>query len=323
MISLYSKIAYTFYKKNQYDMEPIHVFQLNFMIVSTLSVIFPAMASLDQLTGFIYQPGGSCYYYFPLFFAYFCFNTDLVMMQVDRFLAVYWNMKYASRITYKLALRFCIGSKVLAAVVTMMVGFLDLQYSTCAEEYAFIHLKLVNIYLVSIPNLGSGVILLVVLTYMALTMVNLENKVQPVVSLPSVPTVSQHLEEGEVDEMQENNKNGYKVERNIEDPHVFERVQLQESKELQKRKREEPNFSCIVPQVPNSEIFLVAKRALTMSLITLVLFSIIIPKSILAIIHAYSGDIETYLWQYRISAPFRIFSHFLHQGLLLKKIDKI
>ena len=114
------------------------------------------------------------------------------------------------------------------------------------------------------------------------------------------------------------------VERNIEDPYMFERVQLQEIQmETTNEQSEELTVHRIKPPAPKPEKFLVAKRALTMSLITLVLFSIIIPNSILAIIHKYSGDCGTYLWQYRIGAPFRIISHFLHQGLLLKKIDKI
>ena len=236
-------------------------------------------------------------------------------MQVDRFLAVYWNVEYSSRITYRMALRGCIGSKVLATFVTSMVGLLDPEYSSCSAEYSFIHLKPVNIYLVSYPNLTSALLLLVVLTYMAITMVSLEKKVQPVVSLPSVPTVSMYVEAEEVVEKHKNKKiKYYKVERNIQDPHMFDRVQLQEA---------DNNMSCIMLHVPHSDIFLVAKRALTMSMITLVLLSIMIPNSILAIIHTYSGDYDTYLWQYRIGAPFRILSHFLHQWLLPKKMDKI
>ena len=323
IVLLYGMISYKLYKKNQFDMEPMHVFQLNFMIVSTLRIIFPALSVLDQLIGFKHGPVASCLYYFPIFFAYLSFNTDLVLMQVDRFLAVYWNMKYSSHVTYKLALRCCIGSKVFATLVTFLVAILDPEYSKCEDEYSYIHLKDWNIYLDAYPKLAVALLLVAVSTYMAITMIRLENKVKPMVVLPIVPTVSIDIEEQENSRTQRNNKK-YKVKRNIEDPYMFDKVQLQETQiETTNEKDKDKPVQRITPPAPKSEKFLIAKRALTMSLITLVLFSIIIPNSIIAIIHKYSGDCGTYLWQYRIGAPLRIISHFLHQGLLLKKIDKI
>ena len=103
IVLLYGIISFKLYKKNQFDMEPMHVFQLNFMIVSSLRVSFPALSVLDKLTGFNNGPAASCLYYFPIFFAYFSFNTDLVLMQVDR--------------------------------------FLDPEYSKCEDKYSYILLK--------------------------------------------------------------------------------------------------------------------------------------------------------------------------------------
>ena len=256
-------------------------------------------------------------------FSYFSFNADLVLLPVDRVLGVYWNMKYSSHVTYKLALRCCIGSKVFAAIVTLLVSIFDPEYSKCENEYSYIHLKTWNIYLDAYPKLAVALILMAVSTYMAITMVRLENKVKPMVLLPSVPTVSIAVEEQEDARIQRSKSRKYKIERNIEDPYMFDKIQLQELQiEIPNVKDEEQTVQRIKPTAPKSEKFLIAKRALTMSLITLVLFSIIIPNSILAIIHKYSGDCGTYLWQYRIGAPFRVFRNFIHQGLLLKKLEK-
>jgi hypothetical protein len=218
-------------------------------------------------------------------------------MQVDRFLAVYWNMKYSSHVTYKLALKCCIGSKVFAAFVTFLVAILDPEYSKCEDEYSFIHLKTWNIYLDAYPKIAVTLILLAVSSYMAITMVRLENKVKPMVLLPAVQTVSIVVEEQENSKVQRNKNKKYKVARNIEDPYMFEKVQLQDLQmETTHEQSDELTVHRIKTPAPKSEKFLIAKRALTMSLITLVLFSIIIPNSILAI----------------IGAPFRIISHFLH-----------
>jgi hypothetical protein len=62
IVVLYGIISIKLHKKNQFDMEPMHVFQLNFMIVSSLRVIFPALLGLDQLIGFNNGPAASCYY---------------------------------------------------------------------------------------------------------------------------------------------------------------------------------------------------------------------------------------------------------------------
>ena len=50
IVLLYGIISLKLYKKNQFDMEPMHVFQLNFMVVSTLRVIFWCTRPLSVLT---------------------------------------------------------------------------------------------------------------------------------------------------------------------------------------------------------------------------------------------------------------------------------
>ena len=78
-------------------MEPMHVFQRNFVFFSFLRIFFLLLKTVDQLVGIVKQPGTTCIYYFPTLFAYFSFNTDVILIQLDRFPAVYWNVKYNSQ----------------------------------------------------------------------------------------------------------------------------------------------------------------------------------------------------------------------------------
>jgi hypothetical protein len=193
----------------------------------------------------------------------------------------------AETVTYKLALRCCIWSNVFAAYVTFLVAILDPEYSKCEDEYLYIHLKTWNIYLDDYPKLAVALILLAVSTYMAITMVRLENKVKPMFVLHIVPTVSIEEKKQENSRIQRNN-NKYKVERNIEDTYMFDTIQLQETQiETTNEKDNDNPVQRITPPAPKFEKLLIAKRLLTLSLITLVLFSTIIPNSILAIIFRY------------------------------------
>ena len=271
----------------------------------------PAFSLLDQISGFAFSPGNICWYNFAIFFTFSCFLTDLVIMQINSFLAVYWNAKYNGRVTPFLAYICCVISKLICIFLTILVGYLDPDYTRCTVDYAFMHLKSLNIYFISYPKLFVALILIIVAVYMLITMIILENKVQPTVNLPTIPTVSEQRNDVE----QQDVVVSYRVERSMEDPFKFERVQV--AKRI-----------CGSPHNPvqPSPLFSKAKKAFIMNLLTLILLSIIMIPSILTIIHrncTIEGDCADYLQQYRVSAPFRGVSHFLYIGLLIKKLEKI
>ena len=84
----------------------------------------------------------------------------------------------------------------------------------------------VNTYLDAYPKLAVALILLAVSGYMAITLDRLGNKVKPMVLLPAVPTESIAVEEQDDSQLQRNENKKYKVERNIEDPYMFDKVLL-------------------------------------------------------------------------------------------------
>ena len=53
-----------YYRKTKYNMEPVHVFQLNFMSVSTFLVFSPFIVVLIQIFGAGNCVGGYCPNYF-------------------------------------------------------------------------------------------------------------------------------------------------------------------------------------------------------------------------------------------------------------------
>ena len=86
----------------------------------------------------------------------------------------------------------------------------------------------------------------------------------------------------------------------------------------------DPNSQCFHPF---HDIFLLAKAALTMNLITSVLFIVMVPSSILQIIYQncnkLSGGCGNYTFVHYLMSPFRILTAFIHPICILKKIDQI
>ena len=136
-----------------------------------------------------------CPYYLFGFFTTTFFNIDVVFMQMDRALAVYWNLNYRSRVTSKLAIKSCMASKFIAAILTFLVAGLDRGYNNCSEPFAIFFLKRTNIYFDSFPSMAVSSILVANSIYTAVTIVKLDTKLNPVVNLPTLPTLSAEVEQ--------------------------------------------------------------------------------------------------------------------------------
>jgi hypothetical protein len=140
---MYIRTSYIIYMKNKENLEPMHIFQLNLLMVCALRSSFPLM----EITRYGMDNTDSCWHYFFGLFCLICFNTDLLLEQLDRFLAVYWNVKYKGRITTKMAKIGCIISKLFGLILTILVAALDPTYGKCIKEYELLNVKTANIFL--------------------------------------------------------------------------------------------------------------------------------------------------------------------------------
>ena len=119
----------------------MHVHQMNFMIVSALNVFFGVLIVLNEIIGFVLIVDVCCWLYFFGMFTQISFNIDVILMQLDRFLAVYWNIKYSGRVSTKMSLISCLSSKLTAIIVTLCVAYIDDSYGKCSADLALIYLK--------------------------------------------------------------------------------------------------------------------------------------------------------------------------------------
>ena len=272
----------------------------------------------------------SCWHYFFGLFCLICFNTEVVLLQTDRFLAVYWNVKYKGRITAKIAKFCCIGSKVFSFILTFLVAILDPTYRTFTAGYEELNLKTANIYLDGYPKLFVASMLSIVSIYVALIKVRLAKKVTPAVNLPSVTVDS------------ENGNPTFTIQRKDEDPNMFYEIEMSQEEEeniktinvceMNAQGTEDNEISeglenqeigcCTM----NKDIVLVAKEALANNLITALLFIVIVPNRILSIIYYHMepdhGEFVPFMLVNKIMMPFRIISMVLHPVLILRKLGQ-
>ena len=227
-------------------------------------------------------------------------------MQMDRFLALYWNLLYKDRVTTNTAFSCCFLSKVFAIMLTTLIGLIDTDYSKCTYQckYSLFHLKSTNIYLDAYPKLVAIGILVAVSMYVIYTIKKLQKKVQPLITLPTVSNIVQAQEEDQQDVN--------RIMRIDDDPNMFYQVTV-DNDQVSIDDQEAYCFNT------NNQNFLVAKAALNMNFLTLVLLIAKVPILILAIYFHY-GENESYIFWFRIFIPIQALFLSLYHFLNLKKI---
>ena len=297
----------------------MHIFLLNFLSGSILRVCFHCIVIVEDLVD---DKKDTCAYNFLGLFALVSFNIDVILMQIDNFLAVYWNVKYKPRVSTKLAQKCCLAAKLISLVAVCCVALLDPSYGKCSSKIAFLNLRLANIYLDAYPKILIACILLGNSIYVGITIERLKKKVQPLVHLPSMPSVSRDVKENENRAVRTQRK----ILRKDDDPNMFYEVEIDfngvDHVHIENR-NDEGEMKMKFFKL-NKEIISVAKASLTMNLLTAVLFTIIVPNRILHIIYQNcSSDCETYFCLESIISLLRIIFAILHPLLILKKLDQI
>ena len=194
-------------------------------------------------------------------------------------------------------------------MLTTLIGLIDTDYSKCTYQckYSLFHLKSTNIYLDAYPKLVAIGILVAVSMYVIYTIKKLQKKVQPLITLPTVSNIVQAQEEDQQDVN--------RIMRIDDDPNMFYQVTV-DNDQVSIDDQEAYCFNT------NNQNFLVAKAALNMNFLTLVLLIAKVPILILAIYFHY-GENESYIFWFRIFIPIQALFISLYHVLKLRKIDDL
>ena len=137
-------------KKIRSKLEPIHVFLINVIGSFVLVIFLWVVDALFQIFG---DSGHLCVEYIFLLFASLTCSFGIISMQIDRFLAIYWHMHYAERITTSKAEKSCCFSASLAALTAGGVFLFDKDYTRCIRPSFLIFTRGTNLFFDGIPRL--------------------------------------------------------------------------------------------------------------------------------------------------------------------------
>ena len=177
----YISVIIFLYKKNMHYMKPAHVHQINYFLAFCFPISSILVTYLHRLEPEMWEICSENYF---RLFSFMSINLDMMVMQLDRFLAVYWATHYNTYVTVKVSRTICVSNKVLAMIAVCFVNFLADDFSTCYVDYDVLKSK-PHIFMDAYPKVVTVGIILSVSAYMGFTMVNFrENSVQPASNNP-------------------------------------------------------------------------------------------------------------------------------------------
>ena len=177
----FATIIYRIWKKAKYNLEPIHLFVLNIL------VDFVAQSGIKTLENGFDLITPDCdiqpckFIYLLHYFTIFSFHNDVILEQVDGFLALYLNVKYKSKVTITKAANIITVSRVVAMTAAYIITKYDPESTRCknTDSIACQYLKKNNIFYLTIPMVLTVLIIILVSVYFICVYYR-ANKVSPI-----------------------------------------------------------------------------------------------------------------------------------------------
>ena len=143
-------ICFIMIKKFHFEFEPVHIFLINYFGTQALHLV-----SADILAIFSLFPGhcNVCFQYNLSMFTSLSFTFGIFSMQMDRFLAIYWNVHYKARVTTSKAMKTCCLSPLIAASIAICFLLIDHPYSQCIQPISLLFTRTTNFAVEGIPKL--------------------------------------------------------------------------------------------------------------------------------------------------------------------------
>ena len=175
------KICHKTFSKYRHKYEPMHILMINFF-----TAILLQQSSLEMnVIRTIFPPTSeNCWHFGVKLFASFYHSFSIIVMQMDRFIAVKWSIHY-SRIVNNtnsiIAICVCIFT---AAITVLAAILLDPSYTVCTDAPRILITRTTRIIVDGIPKLAAVIVTLLVLLYCLKTKKRLAKVLPAPVQLP-------------------------------------------------------------------------------------------------------------------------------------------
>ena len=171
-------ISFYFLYKHWYNLEPNHTCWALFYGTEALQLFAHDITLLLQH----FTSLSVCPQNIVVLFTVIMFYLSVILLQADRWAAIYFNAKYKGLITNKIAVVGCCAVVLIAFVVSLAVFLIDSSYVMCAHPPSLRLTRRTTIYLEGLIKM-SAVVLTAVVSYYAVRIKMKNNKVAPKVQL--------------------------------------------------------------------------------------------------------------------------------------------
>ena len=336
-------ICLKIYRKFQNNVDPVHIFILNYFGTQALKLF-----SHDLIHVFIILSRNheNCNEYLFSLFASLSWYFGIISMNMDRFVAIFWDIHYKERVTTSRSIGVCICSMVTAGSLTCLARMMDDHYSTCSSQEIIVNTRITNILLEGVTKLLVAVITVTVSFYVVIKKTLGLNTVVPRFTKP-VFTVSRVAGEERTTQTRRLDIEPsmfYKVESNV--------VQkTTKSGDDQRNEAWLPRGSIIgmkktgtglkitgslyqnetqgieeqpITDLNETEFYLMVKKTTTMTILTILQLSAFLPSVILSMVYNNcsmdSGDCDSFIGLNRMFTPFRILFFLVQSGVVIKRL---
>ena len=289
---LYTGVAEKIYSKNKYSLEPIHIYELNNLTNWALLALLNGLTALDI---FFDDSDWFCsIVHFALYYVIFSFYLGILITQADRFLALYWSVKYTSRVTKQKAVRTVGISKLVIFIITLLATCVDGNILQCFDSTFYGCRMQKGMFLwVTFPMMFTLMTVIGVSMYVLHIIVKQSRKVAPVVY---INTISALVKEDE-------NNHDHQDRLTVEDIELSDDVESPEAEEKKIRRRDTDPYMFYreeqleTPQRVAFQCFSFktgiidpARRALRINLVTLSLLGMMAPHNLLNVYFYFSEE---------------------------------
>ena len=248
---LYLVVTGNIWKIHRYSLEPIHIFELNILASAALLFINNSLFGFDPHFHSINFYCGVVH--FLDLYNKFSFYIGIISSQLDRFLALYWNVSYKGRVTPELAMKILLFEKVLILVVLLLFCMFDSPALQCYHSPVLLCQESVRSVTRDFARVVFWIMIAAVISvslYVLNIKVRSSRQVQPTVNLPAIsgqeiPTISRELTsvmEADVvlQDVDETNQVGLEEEEADDDGQMADVPKIETSLQMVQRQNPDP-----------------------------------------------------------------------------------
>ena len=296
-------------KKYKYKLEPVHIFEINTLVDKCLMLF---NLGLRHILG--HQLGYESMFCkistIITFTARLSFYLDICWTQIDRFLALYWNIEYKERVTNNKALATITITKVVNLILALIALIMDPTWFECqndCQSYQCTVYKKNNALYFTFSTILALATVIMVSLYSVKLILKIHSEVSPVVNLNHPPaftkvkTISSSVE-------------SFDIRRKDSNPHIF-------YKKAKRWTEENRILSCVPPLGQN--ILEKAKLVLMNNLMTLCIVTMMLPNCVMNLVVYLEDQVcDENLWSGRITGMVSLVSHLCIPFFVMKKLSR-